>query len=194
MAGTKGKVAAEKIQYSVTETITVSVSMTRELIPFMESEPMYFWSWSILVEGRERFKGADLITRHNKPHVAALDVLFGLCPSDGKVPDWFKGEANASQANWFKITGPRMAPIVGRISTIGQYPGAHIITDNGLIPFTKDGIAMNTMVAPIEDESVLGERSAGTQQLIDAQMDYVDPEDETPPTYGNNAVSNIFSN
>lgn len=188
MAGKKGKVAAEKHEYSVTETITVTVSMTRELTPLGTLDRQFFWAWTILVEGKVRFSGADLVTTHNSPTIAALDVLYFHCPVDGKVPGWFKGEANASQKNWFKITGPRMAPVVGRISTIGQYPGAQVITSDGLIPFNKDGIAVNVPVSQLQgfpeiqesnkfarmedvhgdDDVVMGEVSEGVRRAIDA--------------------------
>lgn len=173
MAGMRGKPAADKFSYSVTETITVTVSQTRALVPHKETEPMYFWSWAILVEGKVRFGGSDLITSHNRPQNAALTILADYCPADGKVPDWFKGDANASQKNWFKITGPRMAPVLNRIYTIGHYPGAQLITDDGLIPFSKDGIAMNVPVAQLQEVEEYAEYSISAEPVPELYMDVV---------------------
>ncbi len=165
-----GKAAAEKFEYSVTETITVTVSKTRDFIELGSENTMYFWGWQILVEGRVRFHGANLITLHDLPDVAAHEVLNHHCPRDGMAPAWAKG-LNASQKHFFKVSGPRMAPIMEQIYSIADYPGAQMIVDGVLTPFgvvleqrikndlsSDQGFSSGT-VGYVADEGVMGEVS-----------------------------------
>lgn len=201
MAGTKGKLAAVEYAYDIDGTISVHVKQTRSLLELGRTMVSRFWAWEIRVEGVARFKGADLITAHADPDRAAHFILKLHCPADGMVPNWFGfvvdqhgeldfKEPNAKQAHFFKVRGPRMSPILNRIEYISHYPGAQLITSDGLVPFVRSGSmaenvgperAPQTMEAIQElrdaaikaladDESVtMGEVSEDTRRAIEVQ-------------------------
>lgn len=201
MAGTRGKVAAVEIAYDLDGVISLHLKRVRSIVEPGRVQPLHFWSWEIRSEGVARFKGADLITNHMDPDKAAHHILKLHCPADGMTPAWFgwsvdqEGtatfkEPNAKQEHWFKVRGPRMAPTLVRIEYISHYPGAQLITSEGLMPFVSTG-SMAENIGPgsapktmediqglrdaaikalAEDESVtMGDVSEDTRRAIEAQ-------------------------
>lgn len=172
-----GKVAAEKFFYSVDAYVTVEVAKTRDMVELGCVDTMHFWSWKILVEGRERFKGANLVTMHDIPDVAALTVLQKHTPSDGLVPFWFQGTPNGSQKNFFKNSGQRMGHLLKDMYSILDYPGAQAIIDGVLTPMessvkvaytvTEGGERVNLGPVVSADDVVIGEVSEDTRRAAE---------------------------
>lgn len=145
------------------------------------------WEYAINVKGKKLplFAGTDLYLEGSKGiYEAALMALWFHMPTkDNGIPEWFDTEElQTPQFRWFLDTARKLSTAVENSQLIGQIPGVYMVNEEGHeTHFDKDGWS----ISPVSVGSV----SEGTQELIDAQMDYTDPENETPVTYPNLTTS-----
>lgn len=141
------------------------------------------WEYSIHVKGKKMalFAGTNLYTNSTDSiFEAAYEALWLHMPTvDSAIPDYFDAELmNTPQFRWFLDTARKLRGEMEGLSMIGEIPGVYMKSEGGVeVHFDVHGW-------PVEPVA-LGSVSEGTRQLIDAPMDIVDPENESPVIYPN---------
>lgn len=148
------------------------------------------WSYAIHIKGKKLplFAGTDLyLDKSRGIYEAALMALwFHMPTTENEIPEWFDTEElQTPQFRWFLDTARKLRSSVDTAQLIGEIPGVYMVNEDGFeTHFDGDGWP----IAPVSVGSV----SEGTQELIDAKMDNVTPDNETPVTYPN-VVTSPFS-
>lgn len=149
------------------------------------------WFYAIVVSGKKMplFSGTDLYTDGTLSiFEAALRVVQLHMPTDDfHIPEWFRREElTTAQLLWFLDTARPLAVYVNEVDAdgyhvrtmIGELPGVYMLDEAGHeTHFDRDGWPKYAVE--------VGDVSEGTQELIDAKMDVVDPENEGTVTYPN---------
>lgn len=141
------------------------------------------WDYSIYVSGKKMplFTGTDLFTDVNVSiwEAAAMVLRFHMSTEDNSIPEWFVvEELTTPQFRWFLDTARKMRSDLMGITLIGEMPGVYMVDEEGNETHFK------TNGFPVDPDG-MGGVSEGTQELVEARMDYTDPENEAPVTYPN---------
>lgn len=145
------------------------------------------WEYAIFVAGKKMalFAGTDFYTSAGASvwEAAVTALWYHMPTADYSIPDWFRTEEMSTpQFRWFLDTARKLQEAVFAADMIGQIPGVYMVDEEGNeTHFRADGWPER----PID----VGDVSEGTQELIEAQMDYTDPENEAPVTYPNLSTS-----
>lgn len=174
-----GKTANPTFTYSMDSAITVGVKPLRTESYLGEGDVTHTtWAYDIQVGGRTVFKGNNLHTYGDSYTAAALDVLVLFMQDD--VIREYDPEIKGGRGNWMFNVVPRYRKAWMEASSLFTLPG--VMVANG------DGTFTPLLSYDVPEVTITPETADFSES---ATMDYLDPEDETPPTVAHSSV--IFS-